>query len=99
MLGLPRSDSVVVNEVGKIGRRGNAVSPVLEDARRPAVTAVRPQPFLDERAQCVPSVGELVRGGRDAGNRRADQPHPLSASTGSRARTLATDGRSYRHAT
>ena len=29
---------VVLNEVDKIGRRGNAVSPVLEDARQPAVT-------------------------------------------------------------
>ena len=47
---------VVVNEVGKIGRRGNAVSPVLQDARQPAVTGVRPQPLLDERSQHVPKV-------------------------------------------
>src|SRR6476620_10879137 len=31
---------VVLNEVDKIGPRGNAVSPVLEDARQPAVTRV-----------------------------------------------------------
>jgi hypothetical protein len=45
---------VVINEVGKIGRRGNAVSPVPEDARQPVVTGVRPQPLLDERSPIRP---------------------------------------------
>jgi hypothetical protein len=45
---------------------------VVEDARQPVVTRVRPQPLLDERAEHVPGVGELVWPDRDLGKGRCD---------------------------